>query len=170
MDLKAQLDMQDVKSLLNLFGDEKFFVLFQRTLEVYRSTSITGVSQTLEEIDFKIHKRLSNLESPYSEEFEQLGTVNNFVEELQKELRTHQTTTYSSNQVLAQPDDHSIEIEILEESKHQSPVVPPVTQTKLNVQAQPYTPRGKKRVTYAKVAASSGSGSDDSRPMSPLVL
>ncbi|PKY44616.1 hypothetical protein RhiirA4_458964 [Rhizophagus irregularis] len=41
----------------------------------------------------------------------------------------------------------------------------PFPQTKLNVQAQPYTPRGKKRVTYADIVI--GSGSDDSWPTSP---
>ncbi|CAB4413611.1 unnamed protein product [Rhizophagus irregularis] len=139
----------------------------------------------------KTHERLLELESPFSEEFEQLGVVNNYDEflfllltfkdfwhqlfyeaannflgELQKESRAHQATISSSNQVLAQLDDHSMEIEILEKPKHQSPVVPPVIQTTLNVQTQPYTPREKKHVTYAEVATSSGSSSDDSRPMS----
>ncbi|PKY49324.1 hypothetical protein RhiirA4_465268 [Rhizophagus irregularis] len=54
MDLKAQLDMQDVNA--------------------------TGISQTLEEISFSIHERLSNLESPYSEELEQLGVSDNYDE------------------------------------------------------------------------------------------
>ncbi|PKY52988.1 hypothetical protein RhiirA4_425693 [Rhizophagus irregularis] len=143
MKTKAQLDMTDVKSLLNLFGDEEFFLLFKKTLEVYCSTSA---------IDF----------------WHQLfyEAANNFLGELQKESRAHQATISSSNQVLAQLDDHSMEIEILEKPKHQSPVVPPVIQTTLNVQTQPYTPREKKHVTYAEVATSSGSSSDDSRPMS----
>ncbi|CAB4433547.1 unnamed protein product [Rhizophagus irregularis] len=80
MDLKAQLDIEDIKSLLNLFSDKEFHLLFQRMLEVYCSTSVTGISQILEKINFKTHERLINLESPYSEELEQLGVSDNFNE------------------------------------------------------------------------------------------
>ncbi|CAB4431436.1 unnamed protein product [Rhizophagus irregularis] len=75
------------------------------------------------------------------------------------------TTTEIPNRNQGIPDFTLMDMEIIDEPKHQLPVVPPVTQTKLNVQAQPYTPRGKKCVTYADVVL--GSGSDDSRPTSP---
>ncbi|CAB4424396.1 unnamed protein product [Rhizophagus irregularis] len=46
---------------------------FKKTLKLYWSISATGLSQTLEEIDFKVHNRLLNFEAPFSEELEQLG-------------------------------------------------------------------------------------------------
>ncbi|CAB4406169.1 unnamed protein product [Rhizophagus irregularis] len=136
MALKAQLGIQNVKSLLNFFDDEMFFNLFKTMLKAYHSASVTGLSQTLEEINFEVHERLLRLESPFSEELEQLGvndnyneliflfytfkdiwvslfykTVNTFVGELEKE--SHAAITSSTNQISATPVDHSMEMEII---------------------------------------------------------
>ncbi|CAB4406976.1 unnamed protein product [Rhizophagus irregularis] len=105
-------------------------------LKAYHSASVTGLSQTLEEINFEVHERLLRLESPFSEELEQLGvndnyneliflfytfkdiwvslfykTVNIFVGELEKE--SHAAITSSTNQISATPVDHSMEMEII---------------------------------------------------------
>ncbi|CAB4425667.1 unnamed protein product [Rhizophagus irregularis] len=67
-------------------------------LEVYRSTSTTGLNQTLEAINFKTHECLLELKALYSKELEQL-VANTFVRELQKESCAQQTTISASNQV-----------------------------------------------------------------------
>ncbi|PKY41285.1 hypothetical protein RhiirA4_416535 [Rhizophagus irregularis] len=79
-----------------------------------------------------------------------------YVRKLEEKSRKQQITTIPPNRSPALLDDHLMEIEILEEPKYQSPVVPPATQIKFNV----YIPKGKKRVTYAEITK--GSSSDDS--------
>ncbi|CAB4413789.1 unnamed protein product [Rhizophagus irregularis] len=76
-----------------------------------------------------------------------------------------QTTINAFNRALEIPDFTLTDMEIYEKPKYQSPVVYSVTQTKLNVQVQPYTSREKKCVTYAEII--SGTGSDDSQSTLP---
>ncbi|CAB4416183.1 unnamed protein product [Rhizophagus irregularis] len=55
-----------------------------------------------------------------------------YVRKLEEKSRKQQITTIPPNRSPALLDDHLMEIEILEEPKYQSPVVPPATQIKFN--------------------------------------
>ncbi|CAB4405851.1 unnamed protein product [Rhizophagus irregularis] len=183
--------LEELGTFLKLLDDKMFTSLLDSTLQVLRSTSATGIFQTAMDFDPAIYKRLEGLQVLYADEFYELGlpkdcfntflffminfkdaytcllyeTAKDFLGKNKGKGSRETTTTEILNRNQGMPDFTPTDMEIFEEPKHQSPVVPPVTQTKLNVQAQPYTPRGKKRVTYADVVT--GSGSDDSRPTSP---
>ncbi|CAB4438416.1 unnamed protein product [Rhizophagus irregularis] len=138
--------------------DEEFFTsLFEQTLQVLQTTSATGIYQTATDFEPALYKHAYTC-LLYKMAKEYLG------KNKEKSCDT-QTIIDVPNRNQGLPDYTSMDMEIIDEPKHQSPVVPLVTQTKLNVQAQPYTPRGKKRVTYADVVT--GSGSNDSWPTSP---
>ncbi|CAB4416636.1 unnamed protein product [Rhizophagus irregularis] len=184
--------LEELGICLKLLDDEMFASLLDTTLQVLRSTSATGIFQTATDFDPAIYKHLEGLQVLYADEFYELGlpkdsfntflffmvnfkdaytcllyeTAKDFLGKNKGKGSREMTTTEIPNRNQGLPDFTLMDMEIIDEPKHQSPVVPPVTQTKLNVQAQPYTPRGKKRVTYADVVSSSGS--DDSRPMSPF--
>lgn len=182
--------LEDLGSFLKLLDEEMFTSLLEQTLQVIRTISTTGIFQTVTDFEPAIYKRLKNLQTEYSEELSELGvtkdcfntflffsstfkdaytcllyeTAKNFMRKKEKESCAMQITINASNRTLGIPDFILTDMEIYEKSKHQSPVIHTVTQTKLNVQVQPYTPRGKKRVTYAEVIL--GTGSDDSQSTS----
>ncbi|PKY55414.1 hypothetical protein RhiirA4_474853 [Rhizophagus irregularis] len=136
--------LEELGTFLKLLDEKMFASLLDQTLQVLRSTSATGIYQTATDFDPAIYKRLEGLQTTYTDEFYELGIPKD-----RKGLR-ETTTTEVPNRNQGIPDFTMMDIEIIEEPKHQSP---------------PYTPRGKKRMTYADVAK--GSSSDDFRPTSP---
>ncbi|PKC04016.1 hypothetical protein RhiirA5_422880 [Rhizophagus irregularis] len=144
-------------------------------------TSATGIYQTATDFEPAIYKRLEGLQNTYADEFYKLGvpkesfntflfftinfkdaytcllyeTAKDYMGKKEKASRETQTIINAPNRILGIPDFTLIDMKIIEKPKHQSLVIPPVTQIKLNVQAQPYTPRGKKCVTYANITKDS---------------
>ncbi|CAB4424609.1 unnamed protein product [Rhizophagus irregularis] len=116
--------LEELGTFLKLLDEKMFASLLDQTLQVLRSTSATGIYQTATDFDPTIYKRLEGLQTTYTDEFYELG----------KGLR-ETTTTEVPNRNQGIPDFTMMDIEIIEEPKHQSPVILPVTQTKLNVQA-----------------------------------
>ncbi|CAB4423203.1 unnamed protein product [Rhizophagus irregularis] len=156
--------LEELGEFLKTLDKETFASLFQQTLQVIRATSATGIYQTAMNFDSAIYKRLENLKRHI------LTNSTNWVRQRttweKKKRSVLQKKINAPNRVLGIPDFSPMDMKIIEEPKYQSPVVSPMTQTKLNVQAKPYTPRRKKRVTYTDIV--SGFGSDDFWPTSPF--
>ncbi|CAB4423057.1 unnamed protein product [Rhizophagus irregularis] len=150
--------LEELGEFLKTLDKETFASLFQQTLQVIRATSATGIYQTAMNFDSAIYKHAYTCLL--------YETAKDYMGKKEEESRVLQKKINAPNRVLGIPDFSPMDMKIIEEPKHQSPVVSPVTQTKLNVQAKPYTPRRKKRVTYTDIV--SGFGSDDFWPTSPF--
>jgi hypothetical protein len=180
--------LEDLGSFLRLLDEETFTFLLEQTLQIIRTIiSTTGIFQTVSDFEPAIYKHLKNLQTEYFEELSELGVtkdcfINTFLffsltfkdaytcllYETAKDFmrkKEKKSCAMQSNRALRIPDFTLTDMEIYEKSKHQSPVIHTMTQTKLNVQVQPYTPRGKKHMTYAEVIL--GTGSDDFQSTSP---
>ncbi|CAB5191504.1 hypothetical protein RhiirA5_372146 [Rhizophagus irregularis] len=158
-------NLQELGNFLKLLDEEMFTSLLEQTLQVFRMTSTTGIYQTATDFEPAIYKHLEGLQTTYSDEFYELNIpkdsfnaflffainfkdtytcllyemVKDYMRKKEKASREMQIIINKPNRVLGIPDFTLMEMEIIEEPKHQSPVIFSVIQTKLNVQAQPYT-------------------------------
>ncbi|PKK69580.1 hypothetical protein RhiirC2_780818 [Rhizophagus irregularis] len=146
-----------------------FTFLLEQTLQVFKTTSATCIYQTATDFEPAIYKHLEGLQTTYADEFYELGvpkySFNAFLFFAINFKDAYTCLLYETAKDYMGKKEKASHIKIIEKLKYQSLVIPPVIQTKLNVQAQPYASRGKKCVTYADIAK--GSSFDDFWSTSP---
>ncbi|CAB4425751.1 unnamed protein product [Rhizophagus irregularis] len=142
--------LEDFGLFLKNLDEGVFAPLFEQTLQVLQSTSATGVYQTATDFEPAIYKRLEATQTTYADEFYKIGVskpdFNTFLffaimfkdaytcllyESAKKYMgkkkgksRKEQTITDVPNRNQGIADFTPMDMEIIEEPKHQSPVVP----------------------------------------------
>lgn len=62
-------------SFLKLLDEKMFTSLLEQTLQVFKSTNVTGIFQTATGFEPAIYKHLKELQQTYSKELAELGVV-----------------------------------------------------------------------------------------------
>ncbi|CAB4434744.1 unnamed protein product [Rhizophagus irregularis] len=142
--------LKEFGDFLKLLDEKDFTDLLETMLQVLRSTSATGIYQTATNFEPDIYKCLEGLLQTYSDEFQELGipidsfntflffiinfkdaytcllyeTAKDYMGKKEKASCETQAIINAPNRILGIPDFTPMDMEIIEEPKHQSPVVP----------------------------------------------
>ncbi|CAB4443643.1 unnamed protein product [Rhizophagus irregularis] len=142
--------LEELGNFLKLLDEETFASLLDQTLQVLRDTSATGIYQTATDFEPAIYKRLEGLQTTYADEFYELDipkdsfnaflfftlnfkdaytcllyeTAKEFLGKNKGKGSCETTTTVVPNRNQGIPDFTPMDMEIIEEPKHQSPDVP----------------------------------------------